>query len=162
MDISSVKEKFDRKKHHESIGRNVSHLFRSMNIYLSKELEPYGIGSGQFPLFMHLMHHDGVRQETLASLLKYDKATITRSITRLEDMGYVIRKRDSIDKRVYYVHLTDKGENMRNVLFGLRSKLNAILLRGFDQEEQELFSSMLEKAAMNIASENEMYKVSNE
>ncbi|AEH60830.1 transcriptional regulator, MarR family [Methanosalsum zhilinae DSM 4017] len=144
------------------IGRNISYLFRSMNIYLSKKLEPYGIGSGQFPLFMYLIHQDGVRQETLASLLKYDKATITRSISRLEEAGYVIRKRDSLDKRIYCVYLTDKGHNMRDVLLSLRSKLNAILLRDLNPYEQKLFVSMIEKAAMNIASENEMYKVSDE
>ncbi|WP_342306366.1 MarR family transcriptional regulator [Methanolobus sp. ZRKC5] len=149
-------------KKHESIGRDISHLFRSINIYLSKELEPYGIGSGQFPFFKLLMYHEGVSQESLASSLKYDRATITRSVNKLEEMGYVIRKRDPCDKRAYCVYLTDKGREMKPVLIDISSKLNDVLLHGFSTEEKAMFISMMEKAAKNIASENEMKKASNE
>ncbi len=149
-------------KKHESIGRDISHIFRSINIYLSKELEPYGIGSGQFPFFKLLMHHEGVSQESLASSLKYDRATITRSVNKLEEMGYVIRKRDPCDKRAYCVYLTGKGREMKPVLIDISSKLNDVLLYGFNTEEKAMFISMMEKAAKNIASENEMKKASNE
>ncbi|MEZ5334442.1 MAG: MarR family transcriptional regulator [Methanolobus sp.] len=101
---------------HESIARDISHLFRSINIYISKELEPYGIGSGQFPFFMRLLHNDGVSQETLANLLKYDRATITRSLNKLEQMDYVVRKKGSTDRRAYRVYLTEKGHDMKPVL----------------------------------------------
>ncbi|WP_094227133.1 MarR family winged helix-turn-helix transcriptional regulator [Methanolobus psychrotolerans] len=147
---------------HESIGRGISHLFRSINIYLSKELEPYGIGSGQFPFFMRLLHNEGVSQETLANSLKYDRATITRSVNKLEEMGYVVRKRDSCDKRAYCVYLTDKGREMKPLLFSLISQLNDVLLHGFSDEEKAMFISMVEKAARNISSENDMKKASNE
>ncbi len=149
-------------KKHESIGRDISHLFRSINIYLSKELEPYGIGSGQFPFFKLLIHHEGVSQESLASSLKYDRATITRSVNKLEEMGYVTRKRDPYDKRAYCVYLTDKGREMKPVLICITSRINDVLLCGFSDEEKAMFISMMEKAAKNIASENEMRKASNE
>ncbi|WP_340819754.1 MarR family transcriptional regulator [Methanolobus sp. WCC4] len=147
---------------HESIGRDISHLFRSINIYLSKELEPYGIGSGQFPFFMRLLHHEGVSQESLASMLRYDRATITRSVNKLEEMGYVSRKRDPNDKRAYCVFLTDKGREMESALFSISTKLNDVLLRGFSEEEKAMFISLIGKAAMNIAEENEIKKASND
>ncbi|WP_292470204.1 MarR family transcriptional regulator [Methanolobus sp.] len=149
-------------KKHESIGRDISHLFRSINIYLTNEMEPYGIGSGQFPFFMRLMHHEGVSQESLASSLKYDRATITRSVNKLEEMGYVTRKRDPCDKRAYCVYLTDKGREMKPVLLSISSRINDVLLYSFSDEEKAMFISMMEKAAKNIASENEMKKDSNE
>jgi DNA-binding MarR family transcriptional regulator len=149
-------------KKHESIGRDISHLFRSINIYLSKELEPYGIGSGQFPFFMRLLHQDGVSQEALASSLRYDRATITRSVNKLEEMGYVTRKRDPCDKRAYCIYLTDKGREMDHVLISISVRLNDTLLRGFSDKEKAMFISLVEKAAMNISSENDMKKASNE
>ncbi|MDG6243131.1 MAG: MarR family transcriptional regulator [Methanolobus sp.] len=149
-------------KNHESIGRDISHLFRSINIYLSKELEPYGIGSGQFPFFMRLLHQDGVSQETLASSLRYDRATITRSVNKLEEMGYVTRKRDPCDKRAYCIYLTDKGREMDHVLIDVSIRLNDTLLRGFSDKEKAMFISLVEKAAMNISSENFIKKASNE
>ncbi len=147
---------------HESIGRDISHIFRSINIYLSKELEPYGIGSGQFPFFMRLLYHDGVSQETLANALRYDRATITRSLNKLEEMGYVIRKKDPADKRAYCVHLTDRGREMKVLFIKISKQLNDVILRGFSDEEKTMFLSMVERAARNIAHENEMRKASND
>ncbi len=147
---------------HESIGRDISHLFRSINIYLSKELEPYGIGSGQFPFLMRLLHRDGVSQETLASMLRYDRATITRSLNKLEETSYIIRKRDPSDKRAYRVYLTDSGQRMRPLFFKLSEQLNEVLLQGFSIEEKAMFISMVERAAMNMASVNETKKAPNE
>ncbi len=155
-------ENFCSIKKHESIGRDISHLFRSINIYLSKELEPYGIGSGQFPFFKFLMHNEGVSQESFASSFKYDRATITRSVNKLEEMGYVIRKRDPSDKRAYCVYLTDKGREMKPVLIDISAKLNDILLHGFSTEEKAMFICMMEKAAKNIATENKTKKITNE
>lgn len=148
-------------KKHESIGRDISHLFRSINIYLSKELEPYGIGSGQFPFLMRLLHHEGVSQESLASMLRYDRATITRSVNKLEDLGFVSRKRDPNDKRAYCIYLTDKGREMESVLFDISAKLNDVLLKGFNDEEKAMFIALIGKAAMNIAEENETRKTLN-
>jgi DNA-binding MarR family transcriptional regulator len=146
----------------ECIGRDISHLFRSVNIYLSNSMEPYGLGSGQFPFFMRLLHHDGVSQESLANMLHYDRATITRSLNKLEDQGYVVRNRDPRDKRAYCVSLTEEGRKMGPKLMAIGKDLNDVLLRGFSDEEKTLFLSLVEKAAMNIASENEIKKASND
>ena len=146
----------------ECISRDISHLFRSINIYLSNALEPHGLGSGQFPFFMRLLHHDGVSQESLANMLRYDRATITRSLNKLEDQGYVIRKRDPNDKRAYCVYLTEEGRKMGPILMEIGANLNDVLLHGFNDDEKAMFISLVEKAAMNIASENEIKKASND
>ncbi|TQD26989.1 MarR family transcriptional regulator [Methanolobus vulcani] len=146
----------------ECIGRDISHLFRSINIYLSNELEAYGLGSGQFPFFMRLLHQDGVSQESLANMLRYDRATITRSLNKLEDQGYVIRKRDPKDKRAYCVYLTEEGQKMGPILMEIGANLNNVLLQGFSDEDKVMFISLVEKAAMNIATENEIKKASND
>jgi DNA-binding MarR family transcriptional regulator len=146
----------------ECIGRDISHLFRSINIYLSNELEAYGLGSGQFPFFMRLLHHDGVSQESLANMLRYDRATITRSLNKLEDQGYVIRKRDPNDKRAYCVYLTEEGRKMGPILMEIGANLNNVLLQGFSDDDKVMFISLVEKAAMNIATENEKKKASND
>ncbi|WP_406660215.1 MarR family transcriptional regulator [Methanolobus sp. ZRKC3] len=149
----------DRHTIQESIGKYTSHLFRSIQIYVSKELEPYGIGSGQFPFIMRLLHCDGIKQEELASCLKYDRATITRSMNKLEEMGYVSRERDPDDRRAYMVCLTEKGRAMEPVIKDVSSQLNDVLLRGFTEEETMSFISMLMRTVDNISSENEARKV---
>lgn len=95
-------------------------------------------------------------------MLHYDRATITRSLNKLEDQGYVVRNRDPRDKRAYCVSLTEEGRKMGPKLMAIGKDLNDVLLRGFSDEEKTLFLSLVEKAAMNIASENEIKKASND
>ena len=127
---------------------------------MAKELEPYGIGSGQFPFMMRLLHCDGIKQEELASSLSYDRATITRSMNRLEEVGYITRARDPDDKRAYIIRLTKKGRSMESVLMEISSQLNDVILCGFTEEESASFISMLMRAVENISTENNIRKVS--
>jgi DNA-binding MarR family transcriptional regulator len=126
---------------------------------VTKELEPYGIGSGQFPLMMRLLHCDGIKQEELASSLNYDRATIARSMNRLEEIGYITRERDPDDKRAYIICLTKKGTSMENVLMKISTRLNDVVLHGFTEDETVSFISMLMRAVENISSENNIRKV---
>ena len=82
-----------------------------------EELEVYRIGSGQYDFLMVLYHKDGISQENLARMLKVSKATSTRAIQNLEKEGYVYRQRDKDDLRAYKVYLTEKGKEMRGVIF---------------------------------------------
>lgn len=142
----------------ESVGKDISHLFRSISIFVGRELEPYGIGSAQFPFLMLLLHEDGVSQEQLANSIKCDRATSARSIARLLDAGYVRREVDPTDRRAYRVFLTEHGIDMRHVLLSISTELNNILMAGFKNEEKLFFTDMIQKAAMNIAKENESKK----
>ena len=72
----------------------ISYIYRSHSAYMTKELEDYRLGSGQFEFLMYLNHKDGVSQETIAKDLKVSKATSARAIQILEKEGYVFRQKD--------------------------------------------------------------------
>ena len=96
----------------EFIGKAISYLYRYGQIYIGKKIEPYGIGSGQFPFLMRLYREDGINQESLSDYLKIDKGTTARAIQKLVDEGYVFRQRDEKDRRSYRVFLTEKGKKL--------------------------------------------------
>lgn len=73
-----------------------------------------------------------------------------------------MRKRDPDDKRAYCVYLTDRGREMKPLIFKIKSNMNDILLQGFSNEEKSSFVYLIEKAAVNIASENENRRFSYE
>ena len=127
-----------------------AHIYRSYLAYMAKELETYGIGSGQFEFLLVLYHKDGVSQETLAKLLKVSKATSARAIQNLEKEGYVYRERDESDLRAYRVYLTDKGKEMRNIIFEKLTAFTDILFSGFTSEEKEIFRLLIHKAAIKL------------
>jgi len=152
----------DQLRTQESIGRDVSHLFRSIRNFMGRQLEPYGIGDAQFPFLMLLLHEDGISQEYLATALKCDRATSARSIARLENAGYVRRVVDPNDRRAYKVFLTEQGHDMGQIVWSFSRDLNDILLEGFTDEEKLAFRNMIKKAGLNISKCNQNRKTTNE
>ncbi len=133
----------------EALGGIVSYLYRSTQVYLAKRLEPYGIGSGQFPFLMTLYCRDGINQETLARDRRFDKATITRAVTRLEQAGYVRRVRDEGDRRAYRLFLTDKGRAIEPAMREIAAAWSVMIFTGFSGEERLLIVSLLERMMEN-------------
>jgi DNA-binding MarR family transcriptional regulator len=125
----------------------IAHIYRSHLAYMAKELEDYGIGSGQFDFLMVLYRKDGISQETLAKILKISKATSTRAIQSLEKEGYVYRKRDENDLRAYKVYLTEKGTEIRDVILEKSIYFVDTLLSDFTHEEKEIFRQLIQKAS---------------
>lgn len=152
----------DRLREQESIGRDISHLFRSIRNFMGRHLEPYGIGDAQFPFLMLLLHEDGISQEKLATFLKCDRATSARSIARLEHAGYVRRVVDPDNRRAYKVFLTEQGTEMEHIMWAVSKDLNDILLEGFTEEEELTFRNMIRKAGTNISKRNQIRKTTDE
>jgi DNA-binding MarR family transcriptional regulator len=139
----------------ESLGRIVSYLSRSTQAYLAKRLEPYGIGSGQFPVLMALYHADGVNQETLAREQRFDKATITRAVLVLEEKGYVRRVRDETDRRAYRLSLTEKGRAIEPAMRAISADWTKAMLTGFSKEERRQLMEFALRMMENVSSISE-------
>ena len=157
--ISSPQNKdYLMEKAHESIGRESFLLARQVQMFIARELEPYGIGSGQFPFLMRLLHHDGISQESLTRALSCDRATGTRALNKLEECGYVRRETDPRDKRAYCVFLTDRARELGPVINEISSRINETVFRSFTREERDSFLFMMNRAIDNISTENEVRK----
>jgi len=128
----------------------IAYIYRSHLAYMVKELEAYRVGSGQYEFLMLLYYKDGVSQETLAKELKVSKATSARAIQNMEKEGYVYRERDESDLRAYRVYLTEKGKEMRNIIFKKLMAFTDILFSDFTFEEKEIFRLLIHKAAIKL------------
>ncbi|HOB86309.1 MAG TPA: MarR family transcriptional regulator [Bacillota bacterium] len=139
------------------LGRWISLLYRYGQIYISRELEPYRIGRGQYLFLLVLYQRDGLLQEELSCYLNIDKGTTARAIDRLEEAGYVRRVQNSEDLRSNRVYLTPQAEEVKPVLFSVLKKWTEILSQGLTPEEmetaQQLLSRMSENAFKHIHGE---------
>lgn len=133
----------------ESIGRLVSILHRSGQVYLGKRLEPYGIGYAQLPFLAELFGQDGVSQDDLAAGFQCDKATSTRALQRLEQQGYVERKRSAEDGRVNLVYLTPKAREIEEILFDVLSGWTELLAQGLSASERKQLIRLLNRLVEN-------------
>ena len=133
----------------KSVGRHISCIYRNFHKYMHEELREFNLGSGQFHFLMTLYKKDGVNQETLSEKLNIDKATSARAIKKLEEQGFVIRKKDQNDRRNYNIFLTKKAIQLKPKIRNILSNWTNILLEDLSQEEVEQLFILLEKISQN-------------
>lgn len=131
------------------LGKWISLLYRYGQIYINKELAPYGIGKGQFLFLMVLFKNDGFLQDELAQYLKIDKGTTARAISKLEKNGYVQRVPNPKDLRSNYIYLTRRAEDIKPVICSIINKWTNILSSGMTAEEKEKAFELLTRMAQN-------------
>ena len=89
--------------------------------------------------------HDGIPISQLAHKLGLDASTLTRNIQKLEKMELIRRSQDSYDKRVQKAVLTEKGEEMIELLDESLQEMNNTFMEHIDLDSQENITDILEK-----------------
>lgn len=92
-----------------SLGRFISILDRLMRMYYDHGLADFEIGWGQQFYAEYIYDHPGATAQEMVEYIRVDKATLTKSIKRLTEIGYVETVSDEADKRVKHLYLTPKG-----------------------------------------------------
>ncbi len=131
------------------IGRFISVLYRAGQSFFSTKASNFEIGGGHMGLIFHLYKHDGASQDELSKALEVDKATITRSVSKLEENGLVERQRDASDQRINRIVLTESGHAMQNDLKHIAFEWQTTLLDGFTDEERETLKTLFDKLMIN-------------
>lgn len=133
-----------------SIGRQISILYRYGQSYISKKLEAYNIGSGQYIFLAALHRKDGISQEELSASLKIDKATTAKAVKKLIESGYIRRDIDSSDKRAYKVFLTAKAMAVIPAVQKAVKEWENMVCSGLADKEKRLIEELLHKMAQNV------------
>ncbi|MBR2805968.1 MAG: MarR family transcriptional regulator [Oscillospiraceae bacterium] len=84
-----------------------------VNLY-TPFLKPLGLTYTQYLVFLVLWEQDGISVGELCSKLYLDSGTITPLLKKMEEKGYIERRRSHEDERVVSVFLTEKGHDLRN------------------------------------------------
>ncbi|AGN17108.1 MULTISPECIES: MarR family winged helix-turn-helix transcriptional regulator [Methanobrevibacter] len=87
----------------------VTNLSKNYIKYLNKELEKYNINSIQSLFLVKLNYFDDLSQNDLARIFNLSKGSVAKSLKKLENEGYIIRKTDNEDFRRNIIELTDKS-----------------------------------------------------
>ena len=134
----------------KSLGRLISYLYRQAQRYFEREFSEYGLGQGTFAYLHLLLHRDGINQQELSERLRVDKATTTRALKKLVELGFVRRERDSHDHRAYRIFLTQKARDLEPEFMRARRVWTDLLADGFTQEERDSALKLLERMVDNV------------
>lgn len=138
-------------KNDEYFGRYISILHRQANVFYSKEFNKFGIGSGQYMFMIHLYRNDGISQEELSDIINIDKGTTAKAIKKLEELGYIERNKDSEDKRINRIYLTNKALEIKEEFLEGLMKWEDMLTSDLSDEEILYGLKILNKLTNNVS-----------
>ncbi len=92
-----------------NIGRCITILDRLMKMYYDRGLADFEIGWGQQFYVEYIYDHPGASAQEMAERIRVDKATLTKVIKKLMEIGYVNIVKSQKDKRIKLLYLTDKA-----------------------------------------------------
>ena len=81
----------------------------------------------QYITMMVMWEEKKLNSKTLGDRLFLDSGTFTPVLKKLEDKGYITRKRDAEDERNLMVEITDKGEALKEKAVEIPAKLGSCL-----------------------------------
>jgi MarR family transcriptional regulator for hemolysin len=93
----------------------------------------YGMTRAQWIILVWLDRQPGMSQNELAQLMEVEPITVGRLVDRLEKRGFVERRPDASDRRVWRLHLTDAAAPMLDEIAKARAEMNAMLVAGIPE-----------------------------
>lgn len=108
-----------------------------------KRLKPYGLTNMQHLVLEGLWYREGLTASELGKSLILDKATLSGVLDRMVDAGWIKKKQDTEDLRVYRLFPSAKANEMKERLIEERKRANEDLLSDFTMEEQVLLKRLL-------------------
>ncbi len=94
------------------IMQSLRRIFKAIQDYSHEVSSKFGITGPQLWALKTISQNGSLSLRDLSERMYLHPSTITGVVDRLEKKGYVIRKRDQVDRRVIYVELTADGRKL--------------------------------------------------
>jgi DNA-binding MarR family transcriptional regulator len=137
-----------------NIASYTSRLRTKINEFLRDELKGCGYGElvPSYGAVLSVVYRNGgkVQIKTIYDDLQKQKTTITESINRLVELGYLKKSTCPTDGRCTYVTTTEKADDFYRYFNRISNALKDKIYAGFTPEEQEEFADLLERAVANF------------
>ena len=115
------KESETRDNAYSSIIEMAENISKLNTACMRAECINVGMHPGYRQIISYLLKEDGAPQLELVRLTNFKPSTISVTLQKMEQEGYVTRKTDLFDQRSVRVYLTDKAKDMEKTLV-IRSK----------------------------------------
>lgn len=95
-------------------------------------------------------HRGGMTMQEIAKEIDRSKSTVTQIIELLLRKGWVQKRQNPKDRRVYRIEVAEEGLKVQPILDRIFEKLNTRMFSGFVQYEREELMFNLERVSMNL------------
>jgi DNA-binding MarR family transcriptional regulator len=117
---------------------------------LTQGLREFGLRVPEWRALAALYARQRCTMSELADLATIDRTTLTRTIDRMQDAGWLSRLADSDDMRVTRLALTASGRKLFEKVWPAVQRLNELALAGLPKAEIQQLHKTLERMRANL------------
>ena len=140
-------------KAESNLGGLLGKSSRLLSNQFNHDLTQHNLTVEQWSLLAVLWSEDAQKQKDLQAALLKDKATINSLVSYLVKNGFVMKERDSVDKRSFVISLTPKGISMQEVTIPFAMKNIGKAIEGIDEDALKTTVKVLTQIINNLTKE---------
>lgn len=133
-----------------TVGFLIADVARMMRSAFDRRVRQIGLTRSQWQVLSLLHRHPGLSQSELAEMLEVERATAGRMIDRLEQKGWVTRRRDPGDRRTWRLHLTAEAEAVQAEMGRIAAEMIDDAMAALHAGEREAMTDMLERVKTQL------------
>jgi DNA-binding MarR family transcriptional regulator len=112
-----------------------------------RSMSASGVGPAEFGTLVLCEQNPGLAQFQIAAALDIDKASVVAVVDRLEELGWVVRRRSNQDRRRYGLFLTPTGAQQTQVLRQQAEQAESFAMELFSATELQQLLTLLGRLA---------------
>jgi len=133
-----------------SFGYLVTDLTRLMRKQFDRRAIRFDLTRAQWRALKRVHHGEGITQNELAEFLEMEPIAVGRVIDRLQKAGFIERRADPRDRRVWRLHLLPKAHAVVDDMEQIASELLRQAQRGVSVAEMKSMMSVLARMKDNL------------
>lgn len=132
----------------------ISKTKKKMIQFIEMQLKQNGLDdlSPSYGNILTVLYDNGgkLTMSEIGKLIGKDKSTVTALVKKLSKLGYVEKERSLDDKRITYIRLTDKSEQIKDKFDSISENVYSTAYRNFSMEEKSELLRLLKKLNNNF------------
>ncbi|KEZ85516.1 MarR family transcriptional regulator [Clostridium sulfidigenes] len=116
----------------------------------NRRLQENGTTRVQWIALFYIGKAGEISQKELSDYMDIKESSMVRLIDRMEKEELVERRKDSEDRRITKIILTDKGKFLKEELMPRGQEFQDDVLKGISKENLEIFKEVLQRMIDNI------------
>ena len=123
----------------------MARTYNDLFFQIEKNVQEFGLNISEFGVLEMLYHKGDQPVQKIAEKILVTSGTITYVINKLEKKELVVRRKCDKDKRVYYVSLTEKGNDfIANIFPKHRDFIDNLFKDLNEDDKKQLLESLIQ------------------
>lgn len=127
--------------------KSISILYRKSHIWLNSGCVKFNLTAAQASVILIVCDFEELTQDDITKRLGLDKSVVAKTVTKLIETGFVVRKTNKKDKRTYDVSPTDKSWGVYSFIKEQIDECFSKMTYKMTDDEREEFRRLLVVAA---------------